>query len=284
MLTLACEQQVTQEAVELVTQASICGSSNDMQNVEQYNGLLGPSTAFAAAHQSPVFNLKWKSDLSSRYTKPGNVAGARWCTGTMLTADIGITAGHCFDIDGNGWTWPRNNSTGTAITSAQGALEMLADFNYQVDPSGRARAISTFNVSELVEYRLGNVDYAVVRLSGNPGATFGTTTISSLELTLNDIITIIQHPEGQLKKIHAGPVAGFDGNYVAYSTADTLGGSSGSGVLNTSTGYVQAIHTNGGCTSSGGANQGVRVLAITAVSPTVRTLSFDAAKMVASIL
>ncbi|MGC4064939.1 MAG: serine protease [Polyangiaceae bacterium] len=280
---LACQAEVeTQDEVGLAEQASICGTNN-LQHVEQYDGTLGPSQEFVMAHQSPVFNVKWKNDLASRYTNPGDVQGARWCTGTMISADLGILAGHCFDPDNNGWTWPRSNATGQPITPAEGALEMQVDFNYQLDPAGVARTPTTFNVSELVEYRLGNLDYAVIRLAGNPGATFKNTTISPFPLALGQLITIIQHPSGEQKQIHAGPVASVSPTWVTYSDADTLGGSSGSGVLNTLTGYIAAIHTTAGCTVTGGANQGVPVSAIYGVSPTVRTASFDTAKLMVAL-
>lgn len=280
---LACQAAPeSSDEVGLAEQASICGTNN-LQHVEQYDGTLGPSTTFVANNQRPVFNVKWKNDLASRYTNPGTVNGERWCTGTMISADLGILAGHCFDVDDQGWVWPRDNATGKPITSAQGAREMQADFNYQVDPNGNARTPTTFNVSGLVEDRLGGVDYAVIRLAGNPGNTFGTTTIAPFTLGLGQLITIIQHPAGQRKQIHAGPVESESATSVTYSAADTLGGSSGAGVLNTLTGYIAAIHTMAGCTTTGGANSGVPVSAIYAVSPTIRTLSFDTAKIMVAL-
>src|SRR5688572_29954198 len=94
-----------------VKEPSLCGA-NDMQHVESYDGSLGPSVSFVAAHERPVGNLKWKTDLSSRYTNPGNVAGVRWCSVTMISPDLLLTAGHCFDEGtavANGWSWPKNN-------------------------------------------------------------------------------------------------------------------------------------------------------------------------------
>ncbi len=49
---------------------------------------------------------------------------------------------------------------------------------------------------------------------------------------------------------------------------DTLGGNSGSGVLD-SAGKVVGVHTNGGCTASGGFNFGMRISSIRAFSPIV---------------
>ncbi|MCL4221967.1 MAG: hypothetical protein KJZ65_11440 [Phycisphaerales bacterium] len=53
---------------------------------------------------------------------------------------------------------------------------------------------------------------------------------------------------------HSGNYVGSTGNTVRY-TADTTGGNSGSAVIDESTGLAIAIHTSGGCNSSG-ANKG----------------------------
>jgi V8-like Glu-specific endopeptidase len=272
-----------EESLGASREKSICGV-DDMQDVEQYDGSLGPSIAFVASHQAPVGMIRWKNDLATRYTNPGDVNGSAWCTATLLSADILITAGHCFDVDGNTWVWPRDNGTGMPISSAQGATEMRVEFNYQLDPNGVPRTITPVNVVELVEYRLGQLDYAVIRVAGTPASTFGKSVVTPFPMVVGAPITIIQHPAGQPKQIHAGPLASISPTYWYYSTADTLGGSSGSGVLNPSTGLIHAVHTNGGCTAQGGTNAGLSVQAIYAHSPSVRRLSFDAAKLATALL
>lgn len=279
--TVACSSGSTGDGAVLdrIQQPSLCGD-DDMQDVESYDGSLGPSTAFVAARQGPVGNLKWRSDLSSRYTNAGNVNGARWCTGTLISADLVLTAGHCFDQDINGWTWPRVNGTSTPISSAVGATEMQVDFNYQDDPSGNPRTPTTYDVSSLVEYRLGSLDFAVIQLSSAAGNTFGHTAPSAFALNVGSDVTLIQHPNGQPKKIHAGSVSSLSGSNVYYSTADTLGGSSGSGVLSELSGLIMAVHTNAGCNGDGsGANRGVAISSILASSPTVARRAIDSAKL-----
>ena len=70
---------------------------------------------------------------------------------------------------------------------------------------------------------------------------------------------------------HTGPFVIGVGNTLNYSV-DTENGNSGSAVRNNVTGQVIGIHTNGGCTSTGGSNAGTSILnsglqsAITAVS------------------
>ena len=94
---------------------SICGASDDSQPVEQYDGTLGVAQAFVNAHQRPVGQLQWNANLGTIYTNPGNVAGVRWCTGTLLPNGLFLTAGHCFDQDANGWQLPRVNGTNDVI-------------------------------------------------------------------------------------------------------------------------------------------------------------------------
>lgn len=62
----------------------------------------------------------------------------------------------------------------------------------------------------------------------------------------------------QVQKTHTGPYFEMTGNTVKYQT-DTTGGNSGSPVFNMATGLAIGIHTHGGCTSSGGANQGTAI-------------------------
>jgi V8-like Glu-specific endopeptidase len=59
----------------------------------------------------------------------------------------------------------------------------------------------------------------------------------------------------QTNQIHTGPFGSFSGTSARYSV-DTTGGNSGSPVASAATGVAIAIHTNGGCTASGGANSG----------------------------
>ena len=62
----------------------------------------------------------------------------------------------------------------------------------------------------------------------------------------------------QAQKIHTGPYAALDGTAIGYQT-DTSGGNSGSAVLNEATGEAIGIHTNAGCSESGGENWGCAI-------------------------
>jgi hypothetical protein len=58
-----------------------------------------------------------------------------------------------------------------------------------------------------------------------------------------------------VQKTHVGPLWSINGNTVRYRT-DTTGGNSGSSILDDTTNTVIGIHTNAGCGSTGGSNQG----------------------------
>lgn len=251
---------------------SLCGGNDDSQPVELYDGKLGVPRAFVDSHQGSVAQVQWNNDLGAKYTSPGDVNGARWGTGTMITNDLFITAGHLFDQTDGGWTRPRDNTTGATISPAEIATNMHLNFNYQADASGNLRQAVSFPVTGLLEYRLGGLDYAICRIGGNPGAAFGINSISAADAAVGDMLCIIGHPAGVPKRIEAGPATSFSGKTIKYNDIDTLGGNSGSGILHGLTGLLVGVHTNGGCDQAGGSNFGYRISAIRAVSPILQAL------------
>lgn len=252
---------------------SQCGSTDDSQDVEPYDGTLGVSTAFVNDHESPVGQLQWNDNLAAIYDNPGNVSGVRWGSGTMISDDLFLTAGHCLDQTSPYWQRPRKNGTTDIIDPDEIATNMHVNFNYQYDPNGNLRPGQSFPVTALVEYRLGGLDFAIVRVGGNPGQTYGVTEVSSVDPPVNEMVCIIGHPAGFPKRIEAGPVHGYHGDYMEYDDIDTLGGNSGSGMLRASDGSIVAVHTLGGCTTSGqGYNSGVRISSIRTNSPTISAL------------
>jgi V8-like Glu-specific endopeptidase len=252
---------------------SICGATDDSQPVEQYDGSLGVTVAFVDNNQGAVGQLQWNNNLASIYTNPGTVNNVRWCTGTMISNDLFLTAGHCFDQTGGGWIRPLDNVTGTTISSAEIATNMHVNFNYQVDPSGVLRTEQSFPITQLVEYRLGGLDFAIVRLGGNPGSIWGTTPVGTTDAAVGDMLCIIGHPAGWPKRIEAGPCTSLSGNFILYNDIDTLGGNSGSGILRANDGRIVGVHTNGGCNAAGtGSNLGVRITSVIAASPTLQSL------------
>ena len=256
---------------------SICGANDDSQPIEQYDGTLGVTQIFASTHQAAVGQIQWNNNLAAVYTNPGNVSGQRWCSGTLISNDLFLTAGHCFDQTGGGWNRPRINGTSNIISSAEIAQNMHVNFNFQVDPAGNPRVEQSFPILQLIEYRLGGLDFAVIRLDGSPGATWGRGTISTGDAAAGEMLCIIGHPNGLPKRIEAGPALAPLGNLIRYDDIDTLGGNSGSGVLRASDGRIVGVHTNGGCGPSSpngsDANFGQRIVALIAASPTLQALT-----------
>jgi V8-like Glu-specific endopeptidase len=249
---------------------SQCGEENESQHVESYDGTLGVTIDFVEAHQGPVGNIQWNDNLGDLYQNPGDVGGVRWCSGTMISEDLFLTAGHCFE-DSPWWILPRIDGTSDVIPPDEIAINMHVDFNFQLDPDGNPRDEQSYAITELVEHRLNGLDYAIVRLEEDPGDIFGITPVSSEDAAQEDMLAIIGHPAGQRKQVEAGPATGFTNTKIKYNDVDTLGGSSGSGILHADYEAIVGVHTNGGCDDQspqgGGYNYGVRISAIVDASP-----------------
>ena len=280
-LTLSTSVMAMSSKLDQNVSRSICGDTNDLQDVERYDGSLGPTINFVDQYQGPVGQLQWKSNLAQIYTKPGNVSGVRWCSGTLIASNLFLTAGQCFDVapnDGHGFDFPLNNGTNNEITPQQAALNMQVNMNYQRDHNGNLRAATTFNVTNMIEYRNNGLDYAILQLDGNAGQQFGIQQVSQQIPQRGDLVTIIQHPDGEPKQIEAGEYAGRRaGGFMRYTNLDTRGASRGSGVLNDA-GELIGIHTYGGCGLTGGANHGILIDDIMASSDTLSNLRAPVAK------
>lgn len=267
---LALQLGLLDAEIQQFTIRSICGDVDDTQDVELYDGTLGVSRAFVDRHEPPVGQLRWVDDLLNRFSgpgeDPGDVAGERWGSGALIARDVFLTAGHCFDQSGGGWQRPSRNER--IIPPAEIATLMRVYFNFQVDGqtvrngrTGDVRPGVPFPVTELLEYRLSGVDYALVRLGRDeaghlPGDRFGVLPLAQADLTTpGAMLCVIQHPNGRPKRIEAGPLAHNNAGEIAYDSIDTQGASSGSPVLSEA-GEIVGVHRKGGCTAFGGLNIG----------------------------
>jgi len=261
---------------------SLCGP-DDMLDVELYNETLGVTKEFVFSKESPVAQIQWNDDLVSRYGKgAGNVAGKRWCTGTLIARDQFLTAGHCFQQQNDpfGWVTPSvvDGNARRFIEPGEIATNMHVNFKYQVNKDTLTiRDAEQFPISELLEYGLlQGIDYAILRLGpddGNrlPGDVFGVTSVAIAPNAAGTTLTVLQHPAGRPKKIEAGIATDVTDVAVTYGDIDTLGGSSGSGVLNNK-GELIAVHIEGGCGPTSGSNLAVSIKRIAEASTIVSTL------------
>jgi V8-like Glu-specific endopeptidase len=237
-LLIGCVEDAADRDLEIgqTEQPSICGSTDDSQFVNDYNGTLGPTVTFVQTHKRTKGALATSATTSS---------SAKYCSGSLIGTNLFLTAGHCVD----------SGTIGDYVTMnyerAAGSTSLLTQSHYRVNA--------------ILEDELGGLDYAILRLDGTPGSTWGIASVATSDPSTGAAITIIGHPNRQPKKIEAGTVASFSSNYLRYGNVDTLGGSSGSGVINSS-GQIVGVHTNGGCTATGGTNSGVRISRIRAVS------------------
>lgn len=210
------------------TSESICGTTTDWQNVEQYNGTLGVTRDFVNTHQGAVGRLV------------DNVS----CSGTLLPGNRFLTAAHCFEAS--------SASPSVAATSFD------VEFNFQVNSLGTTNTIDAFPVIALEEHRNGGLDYAIALLGGNPSQKYPVASLRNEQVNVGEEVTIIQHPRGIPKVIESGFISSNSNGAIFYRDLDTDGGSSGSGVLDEN-GLLVGVHTRAGCTQSGGANEGVAI-------------------------
>tara|TARA_R110002072_G_scaffold276051_1_gene437585 strand:+ start:345260 stop:345982 length:723 start_codon:yes stop_codon:yes gene_type:complete len=168
------------------------------------------------------------------------------CTVTMISKTCAISAGHCKSTFG------------------------LAEFNTPASRNGRIQHpapedIYPIQTIKSVYNGLGD-DWAVLKILPNKitgklaGEEQGFYTVTFEAPKAGDLIRITgygldrsQGDRNLAQQTHYGEVVSMRGN-VMYHIADTMGGNSGSSVINEETQEIVAIHTNGGCTRNGGNN------------------------------
>ncbi len=265
----------------------ICEGRNDAQDVEKYDGEFGPARAFVLAAAPATARLVWNTDRARAYAPyQGTLYGAA-CTGTLVDADHLLTAAHCIEIGPS----PRTNRVTPLRPTSDGGYESVppediatlldAEFNYQLAPDGSRRTSVSFAVEKAVEHGINTdrtigIDFALLKLAPlpdgrRPGDLFAHIKWSAEHDAYDaaTFLTVIQHPAGDFKKIHAGPKKAFSGasqrQELRYASIDTLANSSGSGIID-QTGRLIGVHVLGGCQEAVLFNAGVSLVAVRARS------------------
>lgn len=124
-------------------------------------------------------------------------------------------------------------------------------FNYEEDVNGNSKASKTFQIDANGPWftsPVNELDATIFRILpvGESLNEFGYLTLKKVDVKKNDFANIIQHPAGQMKQIslYHNIVTSINDREVQYLT-DTLKGSSGSPVFNSSW-EVVALHHSGG--------------------------------------
>ncbi len=172
------------------------------------------------------------------------------CTGWIINSGQLLTAGHCLD----GGSSNQVLSFNVPPSLSNGAVQFPGpEDQYSINQS-------SFN---FVDGGVGN-DWGVFAVFDNsqtglqPIQAQGSFTVRQDLGPANLRITGFGVDSGttnQTNQTHVGPNAGSSGTTMRYVT-DTQGGNSGSPVIDEATGEAVGIHSHGGCTSSGGNNNG----------------------------
>jgi V8-like Glu-specific endopeptidase len=253
---LQSEIDLLDQKIKLIAR-SFC--VNNLKDVEDYTP--GPvPKAFVDAHQPPVAQLRWL-DLTGAFKghdKPGNVSSRKWGTGALISDNLLLTAGHCFDAMAGNWVWPSRN--GTVITpedAAANCMNVVFNYQYVAGTAGTKQpqyeVERAFPILALPEHSL-LYDYAILELGRDasnqlPGQVYGHLTPARSDLTTpGATLCIIQHPDQKPKMVATGPLAWNASGDMAYQNLDTADGSSGAPILS-GTGELVGVHVQGACST-----------------------------------
>lgn len=154
------------------------------------------------------------------------------------------------------------------LPDTQSANGTSVEFNYQVNWAGELEPVRRYMLDSSYFRTNPHLDYTIVLVKDSPGDLYGYVDIAKRnDPTVNDFVSIIQHPQGGPKQIcfTDNKVSAVFDDLVQYST-DTEPGSSGSPVFNQRWEIVGLHHRGGGLTGPDGkkyfTNEGILISSI----------------------
>eukprot|EP00573_Skeletonema_grethae_P005131 CAMPEP_0201696978 /NCGR_PEP_ID=MMETSP0578-20130828/8914_1 /ASSEMBLY_ACC=CAM_ASM_000663 /TAXON_ID=267565 /ORGANISM="Skeletonema grethea, Strain CCMP 1804" /LENGTH=628 /DNA_ID=CAMNT_0048183025 /DNA_START=80 /DNA_END=1963 /DNA_ORIENTATION=+ len=178
------------------------------------------------------------------------------CTAWLISEDAYITAGHC----------------GTPTSSSRihfvfGTGSAAPEDQYYVDVStyqgvnggvGNDWGAGRFLPNSITGKLPGVAQSEKCGTPGcgwfNLGSVPSTTSGNNIRITGYGVADVAS----QSQKTHVGALTTIGSTYLRY-VPDTTGGNSGSPVIHEETGLAIGVHTHGGCSATGGSNQGTRI-------------------------
>jgi len=152
------------------------------------------------------------------------------CTSFLISKDILITSGHC-------------------VPHVGAAKRVMANFRHlgnEEDSSEHVYDCSTFLMSSMEH------DFALLKCEGSPGEKYGVVDIDLKDIEIDSLVYVVQQNCDYLSKSYCEWTKKYSKGLIMHSgddryyyNADTLGGSSGSPVIDENTHKVIGIHTGG---------------------------------------
>jgi len=193
------------------------------------------------------------------------------CTATMISHSCAVTAGHCKSVLYKGEIDPpKSNRRGNARSTSKDKIFLVdqdsIEYKYDgwSDLNGKDWAVFKFKKNERTGKLPGaNGNFYEVDLE-NPAQEGDDVTIYGFGIdrdtrVLSGVLQVNSSVIDGLAENDLGELA------IIKHTIDTMGGNSGSSILRKDTNFpydykVIGIHTNGGCYSAGGANEGTAII------------------------
>jgi subtilisin-like proprotein convertase family protein/V8-like Glu-specific endopeptidase len=157
---------------------------------------------------------------------------AAFCSGSLVTKDIVLTAGHC-------------------IRSLSDCSSTRFVFSYAVKSAGAMpRQVSSndvYSCKEILHSEVANAgaDFAIIRLDRSVVGRSPLPLRRSGSVSPGDTLVVIGHPVGLPTKVAGGANVRSVQNTHFVANLDTYGGNSGSAVFNASTGVIEGILVRG---------------------------------------